>query len=162
MNFVSSKMTQEIRLMQLPYDLCKIHRLVQYISDSFRITSLQNEDLDWELVETRAQLCVERCNRSCKSHAQKFSVPRTNVSHTMDPETFRPVLSLPILKLNDLPSSCQEHDMFVTAARWTMYQTVHKFPLPISFQYQQLKHMSIRTILCFNRFASLVIHSSLS
>ena len=150
MNFVNSKMTQEIRLMQLPYDLCKIHRLVQYISDSFRMTSLQNDDLDWEQVETKAQLCVERCNRSCKSHTHKISVQRTNVSHTMDAEMFRRVLSLPILKMSDAAYSSREYDMFVNAARWTMCKTVMKFPLPISFQLQQFKHMQQNSYKSYN------------
>jgi hypothetical protein len=68
MAFTKTNMSQEIRLMQehvaKSHDFARIQRLVEYITDNFRMTCLQNETLCWRLVEAKAQVCVERCNRS--------------------------------------------------------------------------------------------------
>lgn len=49
------------------YDHKRTHRLVHYITDHFRTAALQHDTLDWQFIETKAQLSVERCNRTCKS-----------------------------------------------------------------------------------------------
>lgn len=39
---------------------------IQISVDTFRQTCLQNETLDWQVINSTAQLCNERCNRLCK------------------------------------------------------------------------------------------------
>jgi len=41
-------------------DFARIQRLVQYITDNFHMTCLQNRRKPCQLVEAKAQVCVER------------------------------------------------------------------------------------------------------
>ena len=41
-------------------DFARIQRLVQYITDNFHMTCLQNRRKPCQLVEAKAQVCAER------------------------------------------------------------------------------------------------------
>jgi hypothetical protein len=76
--FTSTHMALEMPLLLqctgTHYDNQRTQRLVHYITDHFRTAALQNDTLDWAHVEAKAQLSVERCNRTCKSQQLKGRV----------------------------------------------------------------------------------------
>ncbi len=133
MYYTKTKMTHEIQLLEQSsaqrYDFARLQRMVEYIADNFRMTSLQNEHLDWALVEGKTQVCVERCNRSCKTHPPPPIAPRKCLADSVDVQTFRHVLRLPPLTALDLAQACQAYDMLLTAARWSVGKAVRKFAL---------------------------------
>jgi hypothetical protein len=91
--FTSKHMTAEMQLLLKCtgtfYDHQRTQGLVQYITYHFRNSALQTEELDWTLVESKAQLSVDRCNCTCKSlqllGREKFAV----LANTMTPRIFR-------------------------------------------------------------------------
>lgn len=124
------------------YDFVRIHRLVQYITDTFRMTSMQGENLDWDTIEGKAQVSVERCNRSCKTNTPIPFSPRVNLSQSINAKTFRKILEMPALNATTLMQSCQDHDLFFTAARWTVSKTICKFPFPFFCSTDSLRKYS--------------------
>ena len=155
MNFVKKHMVQELKVMQscnvFRYDFVRIHRLVQYITDTFRMTSMQGENLDWDTIEGKAQVSVERCNRSCKTNTPIPFSPRVNLSQSINAKTFRKILEMPALNATTLMQSCQDHDLFFTAARWTLSKTICKFPLPFFLQYRQFAQVQSKSFEPFNK-----------
>ena len=155
MHYTKTKMTHEIQLLEQSsaqrYDFARLQRMVEYIADNFRMTSLQNENLDWALVESKAQVCVERCNRSCKTHPPPPFAPRRCLADSIDVQTFRRVLRMPSLTALDLAQSCHAHDMGLTAARWSVSKAVRKFALPLLFQYEQFQHVQKMSLEVHNR-----------
>jgi hypothetical protein len=133
------------------YDFVRIHRLVQYITDTFRMTSMQGENLDWDTIEGKAQVSVERCNRSCKTNTPIPFSPRVNLSQSINAKTFRKILEMPALNATTLMQSCQDHDLFFTAARWTVSKTICKFPLPFFLQYRQFAQVQSKSFEPFNK-----------
>jgi len=71
MFFSSTNMQAEMKLplqcTGLSYNPSSTKTLIEYITDHFRTASLQNELLDWSLIESKAQLAVEHCNHTCKA-----------------------------------------------------------------------------------------------
>ena len=82
--FFSSKyMMTELQLLLecsgLTYNPIRTKTLIEYISDHFRTAALQNELLDWSLIESKAQLAVERCNRTCKAQQHHACEPQQSL-----------------------------------------------------------------------------------
>jgi hypothetical protein len=76
--FTNTYMPLEVSLMRCfvdsSYDHARVSRLVRYIVDNFRMTALQ-ENLDFARLEAKAQIAIERCNRTCRS-MQNISGPQ--------------------------------------------------------------------------------------
>ena len=68
--FTNTYMPLEVSLMRCfvdsSYDHARVSRLVRYIVDNFRMTALQ-ENLDFAHLEAKAQIAIERRNRTCRS-----------------------------------------------------------------------------------------------
>lgn len=155
MHYTKTKMMHEIHLLERSsarrYDFARLQRMVEYITDNFRMTSLQNETLDWALVESKAQVCVERCNRSCKTHPTQMPVAHRCLADCLDVATFRGALRLPRLTAVGLAQACCEHDMLHTAARWSVSMSICKYPLPVLCQHQQFEHIQRMSLQTYNR-----------
>lgn len=139
--FSSLHMSQELGILRVSkicsYDHCKTKRLVQYITDQFRTNALQNESLSWDLVEQKAQVAIERCNRTCKSQPVHPTPKFQNISELVDGETFDEIMGMPRLDAADLAGSLAAGRMFFTAARWHVAKSVCKYALPVFLQCKQ-------------------------
>jgi len=152
--FTSKHMTAEMPLLLKCtgtfYDHQRTQGLVQYITDHFRTSALQTEELDWTLVESKAQLSVERCNRTCKSQQllgrEKFAV----LADTMTPSIFRLALATPRLDARRLPRAVCESDLLFAAACWGVHNSVCKYALPILLQHKQFQHVEQMSLLSNN------------
>jgi hypothetical protein len=133
------------------YDHQRTQRLVQYITDHFRTAALQNETLDWTLVETKAQLSVERCNRTCKSQQLHGRVKQAGVAEFMPAGAFRRALDAPRVEARSLPRATAESDVLTTAARWGLSRAVRKYPLPVLIQHAQFAHVEHMSKMTNNR-----------
>lgn len=155
MYYTKTKMQQEMQLLEQSsaprYDFARLQRMVEYITDNFRVTSMQNEVLDWQLVEAKAQVCVERCNRSCKTHPLQTFTTHKSLADSLDGATFRHVLRLPRLTTLGLAEACREHDMFLTSARWSASKAIRKYTLPIIYQQRQFQHIQQMSLELYNR-----------
>jgi hypothetical protein len=116
-HFTNQSMTLEMKFMRvfsgIAYEHTKVFRLVCYIADNFRMSALQNETLDWEVVELKAQIAIERCNRTCKSQPIKQIRLLTSVhncwgyateNYLMRNLMTMPVVSKPMLFRDNLQS----------------------------------------------------------
>ena len=69
-HFVSANLPVEARLQHrlfgVDVDVHSVFRQIQVIVDNFRQMLFQSEDFTWDCVVARAQIAVEKCNRSCK------------------------------------------------------------------------------------------------
>jgi hypothetical protein len=133
------------------YDHERTQRLVQYITDHFRTAALQNETLDWSLVESKAQLSVERCNRTCKSQQLLGREKHTCVADTMSAGGFRCALSAQRVDPRSLPQIMGENDMLTVAARWGLSQAARKYSLPVLLQHKQFAHIERMSLMVNNR-----------
>jgi len=117
------------------YDHERTQRLVQYITDHFRTAALQTETLDWTLVEAKAQLSVERCNRTCKSQQLQARPRFVVVTNALNASAFRQALEAQRVDERALPAAIGKLDMLTTAVRWGLHRAVRKFPLPLLTQH---------------------------
>ena len=124
---------------------------MQYITYHFRTSALQTKELDWTLVESKDQLSVERCNRTCKSHQllgrEKFAV----LANTMTPRIFRLALDTQRLDARSLPRAICESDVLFAAACWGVHNSMCKYALPVFLQHKQFKHVEHMLLLSNNR-----------
>ena len=127
------------------YDHERTQRLVQYITDHFRTAALQNETLDWAVVEGKAQLSVERCNRTCKSQLLQGRGKYAVVADALDAARFRSALHTHRIDDRALPAATYAHDMFTTAARWSLHRAVRKYALPLVMQHAQFAGMEAKS-----------------
>lgn len=146
-NYTSQHMAQEIRVICMymkwtKFEPLKIERLVNYITDTFRTSALQNENLDWALCENKAQMAIERCNRTCKSQviAQQKNVPY--IHRSINGVQFRQFLSTNIVRQSELMHEMSSGNMFETAIRWNMNACIRKYPLPVKLQHMQYSDMT--------------------
>lgn len=123
------------------YDHQRTQRLVQYITDSFRMSALQNDALDWTLVEAKAQLSVERCNRTCKSQQLPGRVRQACVAEFMPVGAFRRALDEARVDERSLQQAMAHSDVLTAAARWGLSCAVRKYPLPVLLQHRQFAHV---------------------
>jgi len=143
--FTSKHMAQEMPLLlrctDTVYDHRRTHRLVHYITDHFRTAALQQETLDWQLIEAKAQLSVERCNRTCKSQQLNTSVKQKVVSSFMSASVFQRFLHEQRVDVRSYPQATERGDMLTTAARWALSRAVCKYELPVLIQHRQFQHV---------------------
>lgn len=123
------------------YDHARTQRLVQYITDHFRTSALQNETVDWALVERKAQLSVERCNRTCKSQQLPARAREACVAHFMPVGAFRRAVDAPRVDARSLQAVMAQSDVLTAAARWGLSRAVRKYPLPVLLQHKQFAHV---------------------
>jgi hypothetical protein len=121
------------------YDHQRTHRLVQYITDHFRTSALQNETLDWTLVEAKAQLSVERCNSTCKSQQLPARSRQACVPEFMP--VGRLALDAARVDARSLQCAMAHSDVLTAAARWSLSRAVCKYPLPVLLQHRQFSHV---------------------
>ncbi len=144
--FTSKHMAQEMPLLLQCtgtfYDHQRTQRLVQYITDHFRTAALQNETLDWTLVEAKAQLSVERCNRTCKSQQLHGGTKYVLVSDALDAPTFREAVRAQRVDERGLAEATCNLDMLTAASRWGLHCAVRKFPLPLFIQHEHFAHVA--------------------
>ena len=79
------------------YEHSKVERLVCYITYNFRMSALQNETLDWELIEEKAQIAIERCNRTCKSHPMPVLKRLASAHNCIASDAFKNLLQMPVV-----------------------------------------------------------------
>lgn len=123
------------------YDHKRTHRLVHYITDHFRTAALQHDTLDWQFIETKAQLSVERCNRTCKSQQLHGRPKQAPVSSFMHALVFRRCQDAPRVDAQSLPQATAESDLLTAAARWGLSRAVCKYPMPVLIQHRQFQHV---------------------
>ena len=133
------------------YDHERTQRLVQYITDHFRTAALQNDVLDWALVEEKAQLSVERCNRTCKSQQLKAHDQHVSVAETMTAGAFRAAIDMERADSRGVQKAIQQSDMLTAAALWGLSRAVAKYPLPVLLQNRQFSHVEDMSLLVNNR-----------
>lgn len=146
-NYTSKHMLQEIHaicsnLKWTKYEHRKVERLVCYITDTFRTSALQNEVLDWTLCEHKAQLAIERCNRTCKSQALLQQAPIPNVQRSVTSVAFRHLLARPVFRESELMQEMSRGGMLETAIRWNMSAHIRKYALPVQLQHTQFSDMT--------------------
>ena len=154
-HFTSKHMALEMPMLLLCtgtfYDHQRTQRLVQYITDHFRTAALQNDDLDWKVVEAKAHLSVERCNRTCKSQQLHSKEKFVNVAETMRPADFKAALDAKRVDARTLAATMDCQDVFTAAARWSLSRAVCKYPLPVLLQHAQFVHIESMSLLTNNR-----------
>ncbi len=166
MNFTNKSMQLEMEFINVfagrGYDNKKVGRLVSYIADNFRMSALQNENLDWEVVEQKAQLAIEKCNRTCKSQAILQMKHVTSVhnclSNTTENYVLKQLVAMPVVSKTTLLREMQNCDMLTMALRYRLNKQVRKYPLPVHIQHQQFSCM-LKQSSCVNR--SSIVHRSL-
>jgi len=140
-HFTAKYMSVEIEFMNslahTVYDHAKVHRLVSYITDNFRMSALQNDTLDWQLLEEKAQIAIERCNRTCKSQPVPIMKQITSVHNCLRSNVFRDLLKMPVVDTKDLIGAMKESDMLTMALRHNLNKNVRKYPLPLRLQKAQ-------------------------
>jgi hypothetical protein len=144
-HFTNQSMTLEMKFMRvfsgIAYEHTKVFRLVCYIADNFRMSALQNETLDWEVVELKAQIAIERCNRTCKSQPIKQIRLLTSVhncwGYATENYVMRNLMTMPVVSKPMLFREMQDCDMLTMALRWKLNNQVRKYPLPVHIQHQQ-------------------------
>ena len=152
-HFTSQCMTVEMDFMRAMsstgFSHNKVLRLVSYITDNFRTSALQNETLDWELVEQKAQVAIERCNRTCKSHPMPSLRHLSSVHNCLvgdkDHKILHNIMTMPVVSKPTLLQAMTNCDMITMALRWKLQNNVQKYPLPLQMQNQQFSHVMAKS-----------------
>ena len=144
-HFTGKYMSVEIEFMRsltnTSYDHAKVERLVSYITDNFRMSALQNETLDWDFLEEKAQIAIERCNRTCKSHPVPIMKQIPSVHNCVHSNVFRDLLRMPVVDAKNLIGSMTQSDMLTMALRYNLNKNVRKYALPIRLQQAQFSEI---------------------
>jgi hypothetical protein len=159
MQFLHRSMEVEMEFIRIfskiVFDHEKVIRLVTCITDNFRMSAFQNETLDWELVENKAQLAIERCNRTCKS--QPIVVPKilpsihNCVTNAEENHIMSQIITMPMVSQTMLLRHMSNCDMLSMVLSHRLNKQVRKYPLPVHMQ-----HLQFQSILA----ASKVINQS--
>jgi hypothetical protein len=147
-HFTAKYMTVEMEYMRsltnTGYEHSKVERLVCYITDNFRMSALQDETLDWELIEQKAQIAIERCNRTCKSHPMPVLKRFASAHNCIASDAFKHLLQMPVVPAGSLLAEMPNSDMLTMALRYNLHKHVRKYALPARVQLKQfseiLKH----------------------
>jgi hypothetical protein len=121
----------------------KVIRLVTCITDNFRMSAFQNETLDWEVVENKAQLAIERCNRTCKS--QPMVVPiflasvHNCVTNVHQDYIMTKIMTMPVVSQTMLLRHMSNYDMLSMTLSYRLNKQVRKYPLPVHMQHHQFQ-----------------------
>jgi len=146
--FTDTCMPLEVSLMRCfvdrSYDHARVSRLVRYIVDNFRMTALQ-EDLDFAQLELRAQVAIERCNRTCRS-MQNIQGPQPRENRVeLRRSTFQRALQVPRLAGIhglELRQAASSHGLLELAAMHEVQSRVVRYALPVALQEQQYAFMA--------------------
>jgi hypothetical protein len=146
--FTNTCMPLEVSLMRCfvdsSYDHARVSRLVRYIVDNFRMTALQ-EDLDFAQLELRAQVAIERCNRTCRS-MQNIQGPQPRENRVeLRRSTFQRALQVPRLAGIhglELWQAASSHGLLELAAMHEVQSRVVRYALPVALQEQQYAFMA--------------------
>ena len=146
--FTSTCMPLEVSLMRCfvdsSYDHARVSRLVCYIVDNFRMTALQ-EELDFAKLEARAQVAIERCNRTCRSMQNIHGGKLHEVKIELERSTFQLAMQTPRvggIHGMQLLHAARSHDLLQIAAMHEMQSRVVRYPLPVQLQEQQYAFMA--------------------
>ena len=145
--FTNTYMPLEVSLMRCfvdsSYDHARVSRLVRYIVDNFRMTALQ-ENLDFARLEDKAQIAIERCNRTCRS-MQNISGPQECAKKVeMHRSVFERALRAPRLAgIHGLQllHAAGEQPLLELAAVHEIQSRVLRHPLPVELQAKQYEFM---------------------
>ena len=144
-HFTSKYMTVEMESMRAftttAYEHSKVERLVCYITDNFRMSALQNETLDWNLIEEKAQIAIERCNRTCKSHPLPLSKRFASAHNCVGRDEFRHLLNMPVVRPQSIISAMADSNLFTMALRHNLNKHVCKYALPVRIQHKQFSQI---------------------
>jgi hypothetical protein len=144
-HFTCKYMTVEMQYMRAltstGYEHAKVERLVCYITDNFRMSALQNETLDWELIEEKAQIAIERCNRTCKSHPMPVLKRIASAHNCIASDAFKNLLQMPVVPSSSLLAAMSQSDMLTMALRFNLNKNVRKYPLPVRIQHKQFSEI---------------------
>ena len=157
MSFIEQNMPVEMQmiqsLLQSSYDTCKVHRTVFYITDNFRQSALQTNELDWKMIAVRAQQAVERCNRTCKSMPCTHKTAKANLHLQVNKRTFdfafnsERVVSAYLQKKQiggDLSGNdkVQPMSLMRVVQIHNLQSRVQRFMLPQHIQRMQIEHLN--------------------
>jgi CRISPR/Cas system CSM-associated protein Csm3 (group 7 of RAMP superfamily) len=113
------------------------------ITDNFRMSVMQNETLDWELIEEKAQIAIERCNHTCKSHAMPVSKRLASANNCIASDAFKNLLQMPVVPSSSLFGAMSESDMLTMALRYNLHKHVRKYALPVRIQHKQFSQRGL-------------------
>ena len=140
-SFTNKYMQTEVLLMPYfvdkAYQHTRVSKQLQYITDTFRQTTLQQEKLNWDFIETKAQLAIERCNRTCKAMPNFKTSVRCVQRVVWDSEAITEGLSMPRLNMFDILNQSRDVDILALAQIAKLHSYVKKYPLPLYLQNQQ-------------------------
>ena len=146
--FSNTCMPLEVSLMRCfvdsSYDHARVSRLVRYIVDNFRMTALQ-EDLDFARLEAKAQVAIERCNRTCRSMQNINGPHEAQRALEFDRRVFAEALRAPRLggiHGLQLLHAASERPLLQLAAMHDMQSRIMRYPLPVELQQQQFQFMA--------------------
>ena len=144
--FSSTHMQEEMKLLLKCTGLCynpsRTKTLIEYITDHFRTACLQNELLDWSLIESKAQLAVERCNRTCKAQQPHVCEQQQSFGDILSCALIRRMLDSPRVDAGNFGASLRRTCMLDTAARFALNSKLCKFALPLLVQHRQFEHIA--------------------
>ena len=146
--FTNKNMQVEVFLMpffvDVTYQHSRVSKQLQYITDTFRQTTMQEQELDWIFIESKAQQAIERCNRTCKAMPNfktTSPAPQTNI---WDSEVMITGMKLPKLQPFDIlaqETNGKQIDVLALAQIAQLHKRIQKFVLPIHLQKRHYESM---------------------
>lgn len=125
------------QFIDVTYDHQRVSKMLYYVIDNFRQTSFQDEVLNWNLIEERAQQTIERCNRTCKSMPNFKKHRASSVFTTIDLQTFEIGMTQQKLNAQKLYSYIDKYDLFQLSSLHDFYGRIQIYNLPLHIQMQQ-------------------------
>ena len=125
------------QFIDVTYDHSKVSKMLYYVIDNFRQISFQDEVLNWNLIEEKAQQAIERCNRTCKSMPNFKKNRASSAFTTIDLQTFKMGMSEERLNSQKLFSYIDKYDLFQLSLLHDFYARIQIYNLPLHIQIQQ-------------------------
>lgn len=139
--FTNKNMQIEVFLMPFFVDAAyqhnKVSKQLQYIIDTFRQSTMQNDELCWDLVECKAQQAIERCNRTCKAMPNFKTVTSTSQITVWNRDVMQVALQQQPLSTYDLLRQNKATDVLALAQMFKLHSKIVKYPLPVHLQKRQ-------------------------
>ena len=146
--FTNKNMQIEVFLMpffvDVTYQHNRVSKQLQYITDTFRQTTMQEQQLDWIFIESKAQQAIERCNRTCKAMPNfktNLPNPQTNI---WDSEVMLTSMKIPRVETFDIlaqDATVRQIDVLALAQIAQLHKRIQKFPLPLHLQKRQYESL---------------------
>ena len=146
--FTNNNMQTEVFLMPFfvdsTYQHSRVSKQLQYVTDTFRQTTMQEENISWSFIESKAQQAIERCNRTCKAMPNLKNT--TNMSHVdvWEPDIVHTALRVPRIQSCDIMAQHPHSDVLALAQIYKFHTKIHKHQLPL--QVQRRQHEAILTM----------------